>query len=69
MLKNRVMRNVFGPKRYQMIWKWRKLHNEELYDLHSLPHIIRVIKTIKMRRAGHIARMEKRCMQGSGWET
>jgi len=38
------MRKVFGSKRDKVIWKRRKLHNEELYDLHSSPHIIRVIK-------------------------
>jgi hypothetical protein len=40
---------------------WRKLHNEELHDLYSLPSIIRIIKSRRMKRAGHVARMgEKR---------
>jgi hypothetical protein len=67
--ENRVMRKVFGPKRDGVIWKWRKLHNEELYDLHSSPHNIRVIKSIKTRRAVNVARMEERCIQSFGWET
>ena len=67
--ENRVLRKLFGPKRDKVIWKWRKLHNEELYGLHSSPHIIRVIKSIKMRPAGNVARMEERCIQGFGWET
>jgi len=56
--ENRVLRKVFGPKRDEVTWKWRKLHNEELYGLHSSPHIIRVIKSIKMTRTGNVARME-----------
>jgi hypothetical protein len=39
---------------------WRKLHNEELRDFYSLPSIIRMVKTIKMRLAGHVAQMGKR---------
>jgi hypothetical protein len=67
--ENRVLRKVLGPQRDEVIWKWRKLHNEELYGLHSSPHIIRVIKSIKMRWAENVARMEERCIQGFGWET
>jgi len=39
--------------------EWRKLHNEELNDLHSLPNIVRVVKSRRMRWAGHVARMEE----------
>ena len=63
------MGKVFGPKRDEVIWKRRKLHNEELNDLHSSPHIIRVIKSIKMRRAENVAHMEDRYIQDFGWET
>jgi hypothetical protein len=53
--ENRVLRRIFGPR------EWRKLHNEELRDLHSSPSIIRIIKSRRMRGAGHVARMvEKR---------
>jgi hypothetical protein len=39
---------------------WRKLHNEELHDLYSVPNIIRIVKPRKMRWAGHVARMGRR---------
>ena len=55
MFENRVMRKIFGPKRDDVTGEWRKLHNKELYDLHSSHHIIRVIKSIKIRRAGNVA--------------
>jgi hypothetical protein len=61
--ENRVLRRIFGPKRDEVSGEWRKLHNEELCDLYSSPStsIIRIIKSRKMRWAGHIARMgEKR---------
>jgi hypothetical protein len=43
--ENRVLRKIFGPKRYEKTGEWRKLHIEELNDLYSSPNIIRVIKT------------------------
>jgi hypothetical protein len=55
--ENRVLRRVFGPKRDKVTGKWRKLHNEELNDLYSLPNIVRVVKSRRMRWAGHVARM------------
>jgi hypothetical protein len=58
--ENGVLRRIFGPKRDEVTRKWRKLHNEELSDLYSLPIIIRVIKTKRMRWAGHVARMGER---------
>jgi hypothetical protein len=48
---------VFGPKRDEVTVEWRKLHNEELNDLYSLPNIVRVVKSKRMRWAGHLARM------------
>ena len=47
--ENRVLRTVFGPKRDEVTGEWRKLHNEELSDLYSLPNIVRVVKSRRMR--------------------
>jgi hypothetical protein len=55
--ENRVLRIVFGPKRDEMTGEWTKLHNEELNDLYSLPNIVRVVKSSRMRWAGHVACM------------
>jgi len=55
--ENRVLRRVFGPKRDEVTGEWRKLHNEELSDLYSLPSIVRVVKSRRMKWAGHVARM------------
>ena len=51
---------IFGPKRDEVTGEWRKIHNEELNDLYSLPNIVRVIKSRSMRWAGHVAHMGKR---------
>jgi hypothetical protein len=57
----RVLRRIFGPKRDEVTGEWRKLHNRELHDLYTSPSIIRIIKSRRMRCAGHVARMgEKR---------
>ena len=55
--ENRVLRRVFGPKRDELTGEWRKLRNGELNDLYSLPNIVRVVKSRRMRWAGHVARM------------
>jgi hypothetical protein len=56
-----VLRRIFGPKRDGVMGGWRKLHNEELHNLYSLPSIIRIIKSLRMRWAGHVTGMgEKR---------
>jgi hypothetical protein len=49
---NRVLRRIFGPKRDGVTGGWRKLHNEELYNLYSSPSIIRIIKSKRMRWVG-----------------
>jgi hypothetical protein len=51
-----VLRRIFGPKRDEVTGGWRKLHNEELHNLYSSPGIIRMIKSRRMRLAGHVAR-------------
>jgi hypothetical protein len=58
-LENSVLRRVFGPKRDKVTGEWRKLHNEELSDLYSLPNIVWVVKWRRMIWAGHVARMRK----------
>jgi hypothetical protein len=55
--ENRVLRRIFGPKRDEVMGEWRKLHNEELHNLHSSPDIIRQVKSRQMRWAGHVAHM------------
>ena len=59
MFENMVVRRIFGPRRDEVKEEWRRLHNEELNDLYSPPHIVRLIKLRRMRWAGHVARMGK----------
>jgi hypothetical protein len=59
--ENRVLRRIFRPKRDEVTGGWRKLHKEELHNFYSSPSIIRMIKSRKMRLAGHVVRVgEKR---------
>ena len=58
--ENGVLRRMFGPKRDEVTGEWKILHNEELNDLYSSPNIVRVIKSRRMRWAGHVARMGER---------
>jgi hypothetical protein len=55
--ENRVLRRIFGRKRDEVTAEWRKLHNEELIDLYSSPNIVRLIKSRRMRWAGHVSGM------------
>jgi hypothetical protein len=52
-----VLRRIFGPRRDEVTGEWRRLHNEELNDLYCSPSIVRVIKSRRIRWAGHVARM------------
>ena len=54
-----MLRKVFEPKRDEVTGEWRKLQNEELDDLYSLPNIVRVVKSRRMRWAGHVARIRE----------
>jgi len=55
--ENMVLRRIFGSRREEVTGEWRRLHNEELNDLYSSPNIVRVIKSRRMRWAGHVVRM------------
>ena len=55
--ENMVLRRIFGPRRDEVTGEWSRLHNEELNDLYSSPNIVRVIRSRRMRWAGHVARM------------
>jgi len=58
--ENRVLRKIFGPNRDEVTREWRNLHNEGLNDLYSSPNTLRVIKSRRMRWAGHVACMWER---------
>jgi hypothetical protein len=67
--ESRVLRRIFGPKRDEVTGGWRKLRNEKLHNFYSSPSIIRMIKSRRMRWAGHVARMGRRGMHvGYWWE-
>ena len=55
--ENRMLRRIFGPKGDEVTGEWRKLHIKELNDLYCSPNIVRVIKSRRMRWAGHAARV------------
>jgi len=66
--ENMALRRIFGPRRNEVTEEWRRLHNEELNDVYSSPNIVRVIKSRRMRWAGHVAHMdEERGCIGSWW--
>ena len=56
--ENRILRRIFGPKKDVNV-EWTRLHNEELHNLYCSPNIVRVIKSRRLRWAGHVARMEE----------
>jgi hypothetical protein len=58
--ENGLLRRIYGPERDEVAGEWRRLHNKELYALYSSPDIIQVIKSRRLRWAGHVARMGER---------
>jgi hypothetical protein len=67
MFANRVLRRTFGAGRDDATGEWRKLCNEELYDLYCSPNIIRLIRSRKLRRTGHVARMGRGKVHTGFW--
>jgi hypothetical protein len=68
--ENRILRRIFEPKRDEVTGEWRRLHNKELYALYSSTDMIRLIKSRRLRWAGHVTLWgEERCIQGSSGET
>jgi hypothetical protein len=67
MFESRVLRRIFGPKSDEATGEWRRLRNEELNDLYSSPNIIGVIKSRRMRWAGHVAHMGKKEVHTGFW--
>ena len=66
--ENRLSRGIFGSKKDGVTGEGRKLHNEELNDLYCSPNIVRVIKSRRIRWAGHVARMGREELHtGSRW--
>ena len=57
--ENMVLRRIFGPRMDDVTGDWRRLSNEELNDLYCSPNIVRVIKSIRIRWTGHVARMDE----------
>ena len=55
--ENKVLKTIFGPRRDEVTGDWRRLHNEEINVFYSSPNVVRVIKSRRMRWAGHVARM------------
>jgi hypothetical protein len=68
--ENKVVRRIFSLKRDEVTGGWRKVHNEELHNLYSSPSVISMIKSRRMRWAGHVAQMAMRGIQiGYWWES
>jgi len=68
--ENRVLRKILESNKDEATGEWRRLHKEELYDLYSSPNVIRVIKSRRIRRVGHLTNKgrEKRCIEDFGGE-
>jgi hypothetical protein len=67
--EERVFRRIWGPKMDDVTEEWRKLHKQHLNNLYSAPNIVRVIKSRRMRWAGHVERMGRgEAYRGLWWE-
>ena len=69
LFEKKALRIMFGSKRDEVTREWRTLHNEELNYLYCSPNVVRMVKSRRMRWAGHIAHMGERSIQGFGVET
>lgn len=58
--ENKVLRKIYGPKRDEMTGEWRRLHNEELHGLYDSPDVVKIMKSKRLRWAGHVARMREK---------
>jgi hypothetical protein len=68
--ESRLLRRILGPKREEMTGNWRRLHNEELYNMYASPNTIQVIKSKRVRWVGCVACMgDQECVQYFGWKT
>jgi hypothetical protein len=67
--ENRMLRIIFGPKRDEVKGDGRKLHNEDFHNLYPPPNIMTMIKSRRMRWAGHVARMRRGMDTGYLWES
>jgi hypothetical protein len=65
--ENRFLKRIFGPKRDEVTGEYRKLHNEEFHNLHATPHLIRQVKSRRMRWAGYVARVGGERKRTSFW--
>jgi hypothetical protein len=63
--ENRVLSRIFVPNSDEVRGCWRKLHNEDLHNLYFSPSIIRIIKSRRIRWAGHVARMGEKIVVGN----
>jgi len=58
--ENKVLRKIYRKKRDEMTGEWRRLHNEELHGLYDLPNVVKIMKSRRLRWAGHVARMREK---------
>jgi hypothetical protein len=67
--ENRMLRRIFGPRRGELAGGWRKVQNESVHNLYSSPNIVRMIKSRRVKPAGHVSCMGQKCIQNFGTKT